>query len=439
MARADLVNVLYTKRMNSVDFHFDSLSALPLFSYLSQQDVAYLKSITLHPKLNSKIKEKSKLICEVMEDRFFKKLASGTNRICFKSLKDPNIVIKVALDEVGLKDNPAEYKNQMILKPFVTKCFEVSYDGEVGLFERVQPITSIEQFASIASDVFDLLNKYISGKYVLEDVGSNYFLNYGIRNGFGPVLLDYTYVYEIDGKKLICNNKDPYSPTGYCMGEIDYDIGFNNLICEKCGKRYFAIQLKKDIQNKNMVIKNNINNSGGIPMRIKITKGDQLLKEVEVGRNIKQTDFVPHESIVKVSYSSSGEINKEIREDTTDKVDNSNDVIETKPESDNTPVEEITVKPRYQDANHGVRPKGKKFKNKNRDNRPHNQNNNQQKPYPGKNDPNYYTRVSNNKGDQYNTRTSVEDTPKLDNDLYKNHNKQEDNNTQEDKYNSDEY
>ena len=424
MARADLINILYTKKMNSLEFHYDTLTAPPLFSYLSQSDIAYLKSITSNPRLNSKIKEKTMLINEVMENNFFKKLASGTNRICYKSLRDPNIVIKVAIDDVGLKDNPAEYKNQFLLKPFVTKCFEVSYDGEVGLFERVQPITSVDEFLSIASDVFDLLNKYISGKYVLEDVGSKYFLNYGIRNGFGPVLLDYTYVYEIDGKKLLCNNKDPLSPTGYCMGEIDYDSGFNNLICEKCGKRYFAIQLKKDEKENKIIIKNNIK-SGGIPMKITVKRGDNILKEQEVGRNIKQVDFIPHESIVKVTRNNSGEIVKETSEEVKDTVDNSNDVLETKVDEEETKT--ITVTPEYQDANHGVRPK-KNFRNKN-DRR----NGNTEKKYPGKNDPEYYNR--NGKGNEYNTRTSTENVPRLDNNLYK----KKDSSENKDNYNSEEY
>ena len=34
-------------------------------------------------------------------------------------------------------------------------------------------------------------------------------MNYGLREGFGPVLLDYPYVFELDGRKLICNVPEP--------------------------------------------------------------------------------------------------------------------------------------------------------------------------------------------------------------------------------------
>ena len=403
MARADLLNILYTRTMSALDFHFESLTGPSIYEFLEPYDIRYMKSITSHPKLVSKIKQKSKLLIEVMEAHNFKKMVQGTNRICFKHFGNPNIVVKIALDDVGLRDNPAEFRNQNILKPFVTKVFDVSEFGEAATFERVEPITTKEQFMSIASDVFDLLNMCISGKYVLEDIGSDYFLNYGIRKGFGPVLLDFPYVYEIDGKKILCNKRDEMSPTGYCMGEIDYDIGHNNLICTKCGKRYFAIDLKKDQENNNIIIKDQ---EGGISMKITIKRGEEILKEKEIGKNIKHVDFVPRKSTVKISYVNGERQEVEVKHDSVEEanVEESKDIIEEESLA-------IPVSPNYTDySERKDRHFNRKHKKENKD-----------KKYPGRSDPEYYNRGSR---ESYNRNVSVKDSPEMKEEVYKSQNNQ---------------
>ena len=50
--------------------------------------------------------------------------------------------------------------------------------------ERVKPILSREEFASVAEDVFELLNTWIIGYYIVADVGEKYFMNYAVRQGF---------------------------------------------------------------------------------------------------------------------------------------------------------------------------------------------------------------------------------------------------------------
>ena len=142
--------------------------------------------------------------------------------------------------------------NQHRLKPFVTKCFDVTANGIIGSFERVQDITSAEQFKSIADDVFTLLNDHIIGKYVMADIGTKYFRNYGIRLGFGPVILDYPMLFEVDGDKLFCNAVNRYTGE-VCGGQIDYDAGFNNLYCEKCGKMYLANELEKKVTSGDVI------------------------------------------------------------------------------------------------------------------------------------------------------------------------------------------
>ena len=68
-------------------------------------------------------------------------------------------------------------------------------------------------------------------------------MNWGVRENFGPVLLDFPYVYKLDGSKLFCRAKNPLSPTGCCEGEIDYDAGYNELVCKRCGVVYRAKEI----------------------------------------------------------------------------------------------------------------------------------------------------------------------------------------------------
>lgn len=254
MARADLINILYSANRTPLEFKFQSLTAPPLLSLISAYDIKNLNDIARDPRLSSKLTKKLEYIKGILEPRGFVKFHSGTNRVVYRFYEDQSFLIKIAFDKVALTDNPMEYNNQFLLAPFVTKVFEVSPCGTVGLFERVEPITSRQEFISIADDVFDLLNDKFIGKYVLEDIGSEYFMNWGIRLGFGPVLLDFPYCYELDGNKLYCNKVD--AQTGMlCGGSIDYDNGFNNLICTKCGLMVFAKTLKKDIETKNIIVK----------------------------------------------------------------------------------------------------------------------------------------------------------------------------------------
>lgn len=272
MAKANVLQSLYTKRRSPLEFNFDMLTAPPLLALLTPQDINDLNRIARSVKLAGKIDEKYKLIDQIMTNRGFVKLHAGTNRVVYRFIEDQRFVIKVAIDRVGLGDNPAEYKNQFLLKPFVTKVFEVSPCGTVGLFERVDPIMSREEFLSVADDIFNLITKFFVGKYVLEDFGSHYFMNWSLRKGYGPVLLDFPYVYELDGNKLYCNAKPiPGRRDIVCGGEIDYDDGFNNLICTKCGRPYQARDLKKAEENKLIIV------GGKKTMRVQIKIGKDII------------------------------------------------------------------------------------------------------------------------------------------------------------------
>lgn len=254
MARADAISVLYTKNKSPLEFQWDSLCGPAVYQLIPPADVEELRKIATSLKLNGDIVKKKEMINSIMAKNGFMRFHAGTNRVVYTHYEIPYIVCKVAVDRVGMNDNPREFKNQFELKPFVTKCFDISPCGTVGIFERVEPINSIEEFAFVYEDTFELITKCIVGKYVLEDIGSRFFNNYGIRKGFGICLLDYPYMYKLDGRKLMCNRPIfPNTKEPVCGGEIDYDDGFNYLVCRCCGKRYSAKDLE-DKRNEGLIL-----------------------------------------------------------------------------------------------------------------------------------------------------------------------------------------
>lgn len=295
MARADLFSVLYAKKVSPMEFNWDSMVAPPLLSFLTVNDIYQLYMIAKSNKLASKPKQKYQMIDNILRPRGFRKIASGTNRVVYKYLDDQRYCIKVAYDRVALLNNPAEFRNQFKLKPFVARVFEVSPCGTVALCERVEPITTREEFANIANDIYDLLVNKIIGKYVVDDVGSDFFQNYGIRLGVCPVLLDYPSVYELDGKNLYCNREDPDTHVP-CLGQIDYDAGFNFLVCTKCGKQYQARQLAKQEEEGNIVIK-----MEGVSrhMSIKLYRGDEVVETIERNPETKVIETRDDKSVSK--------------------------------------------------------------------------------------------------------------------------------------------
>ena len=138
MAKADIINILYSKNKSPLEFRFDSLTCRPLSSLLYQSDIDELYKIATSLRYNANIDLKYSAIDKIMKARGFKKLASGTNRVVYKYLEDDSFVVKIALDRVGLGDNPAEFKNQTLLQPFITKVFEVDPTGVIATFERVR-------------------------------------------------------------------------------------------------------------------------------------------------------------------------------------------------------------------------------------------------------------------------------------------------------------
>ena len=282
------------------------------------QDIQDLYYIAHSIKLSSHPEKKFQYIDDIMSKRGFVKFIGGTNRVSYRPIEDNSFLVKVAIDDVGRSDNPREFRNQHALKPFVTKVFEVTPCGTLGVFERVVPITNRQEYMSVAEDIFTLINEWLIGEYVMDDIGSNYFMNYGIRKGFGVVLLDYPYMYKVDYNKLFCALEDKTHTTmsGKCEGEIDYDDGYNKLVCTKCGARYKAIDLAKAIDDEKVIIK------GGfvkMALNINISGGSKNVNErVEINNNeVAATPSKPIAPSLFSSQSSSG-LNIHISRDDSD-------------------------------------------------------------------------------------------------------------------------
>ena len=257
MSRVSLLEQLKVKRKSALEFDFEKLWAPPIISLFTPADIQELIRIATSIRYNGNINKKYELIDAVMRRRGFRRVHSGTNRVVYNFLESSAFVAKVAIDKVGMTDSPKEFINQQYFQPFCCRIFEVDPSGVIAFVERVNPISSIEEFLSVADDVFNMMVTKIIGKYVVDDLGTRTYMNFGIRqnaNGytFGPVIIDFPYVYELDGAKLTCQTMIQNKLTGEtqpCGGDIDYKPGFNGLICTKCGREYKAIDLAKGSSN----------------------------------------------------------------------------------------------------------------------------------------------------------------------------------------------
>jgi len=281
-----LLDKIQSRVVTRPDFNYDTLFTRPLASLLTQYDVDRLYNVATSVRYAGNADKKFKAINDIMHSKGFIKMSAGTNRICYGYFDDPTICVKVAEDKTGIKDNPREFMNQLQLKPFCTKVFEVTPCGTVGLFERVRPIQSREEFISVADQIFELID-VITNKYILADFGTKYFMNYGFRENFGPVILDFPYLYETEADRLICRKPivHPDGHTEMCGGLIDYDEGFNNLICKKCGAVFRAIEISKYVHDKLILQKGNHNME---QFKVVVTKGNKVTRNYDETMNAEQ-------------------------------------------------------------------------------------------------------------------------------------------------------
>lgn len=176
MAKIDYLSAKFAQKApkRPEDF-FDLMIGPPVSAFFTPQEVEYVRHIILRNKNDVKIN----MLNAIMKSKGFTRLSGGTNRMVYKYYDDPNFVLKVALDRVGLNDNLAEYKNQHLLKPYVCKIFDTTSCGTMATIERVIPITSKEEFQAVSKEIFYTIVTKIIGLTVAEDIGKNYFRNWG--------------------------------------------------------------------------------------------------------------------------------------------------------------------------------------------------------------------------------------------------------------------
>ena len=222
---------------------YDSLQTrYPLSYYVTGQDMKYLRKLAISPSMNCNVKEKYYLMGELMRDRGFELIGGGTNRRAYKCTFE-NIIFKIATDQVGFTSNLRELPNQNVLKPFCTKIFGVDREGIISQSEVFIPFKTVEEFQKYSPDIYDILYFKIRNNSIgMEDIGTRSFKNWGYRNGFGPGLLDFPTMYVLDPRKRLCHN---IINGQICGGTLDYDEGFNSIVCSECGRTHFAKTLAK--------------------------------------------------------------------------------------------------------------------------------------------------------------------------------------------------
>ena len=223
---------------------FDELQGPSVDMLLSPEEIEEIDALT--KKSSWRFPQKFEVLDSIFKPKGYKRGHCGTNRVVYVPLWSDKFVVKVALDRAAKANMPNEIVNQKYLKPFVCKCFDIDKYGNIGVYERVIPILTLDQLWEIRGDVYEIIQKFIK-RFVIDDFGTKVFKNWGVRPGFGPVLLDYADMYLIDPETLYCRGiADASDPKHlkYCGGRIGYTAGYNSLVCLDCGRPAKAAEFK---------------------------------------------------------------------------------------------------------------------------------------------------------------------------------------------------
>lgn len=239
------INGLYNelRYRTQAEIDFESLKGPTVDFLLNSEEIKEIDKLT--KKSNWKFKQKFEVLDSIFKPKGYTRSHCGTNRVVYIPQWDNSFVVKVALDRAAKTNMPNELLNQKYLKPFVCKCFDIDHYDNIGVYERVIPILNLDQFWEIRKEVYDIVQKLIK-RFVIDDFGTKVFKNWGVRSGFGPVLLDYADMYLIDPETLYCKSIIDFndSTSKCCGGRIGYTEGYNSLICLDCGKPAKAAEFK---------------------------------------------------------------------------------------------------------------------------------------------------------------------------------------------------
>lgn len=276
---------------------FDDLQGPMVEDLFDAETIKSIKLVVTNPKIKF-FKDKFRILAGILNPLGYILAHAGTNRVVFQPQFDDSFVVKIGLDIAGRTNNPNEIVNQKYLKPFVCKCFDTTDDGVIGTFERVVPIENLYQLWSVREDIFDIM-RAITKRFIIDDFGTEAFKNWGVRKGFGPVLLDYADMYILDKDTAYCRKPIDWHSTAVCGGELGYTPGYNKIMCKKCGGIGKAKQYKGKEKLSVYVP------SRGIDMGIKCTikVGGKTVFSTEEGFtnqiNESKEEFVaPHEVVL---------------------------------------------------------------------------------------------------------------------------------------------
>lgn len=286
---------------------YDSYRVNPMLSYFTVEDINYIHKLAISPSMNCNVMEKYRLIGELMQSRGFKLIGGGTNRRAYECVYDSRIVAKVATDQIGFTSNLREYKSQNVLKPFCCKIFEVSPCGTLAIIEKIVPIKEVQEFQKYAPEILNTLYfKIRNNNIAMEDIGTRSMKNWGYRCGFGPVLLDYPTMYVADPKHKYCK---AIIDGHLCGGTLDYDEGFNVIVCTECGATYYAKSIAKkegdDINSLLNAVGYQRKTEGVKAMKIRIIDAEtkEVLSERNIGGKSSHVDATNTTFQPKVKYT----------------------------------------------------------------------------------------------------------------------------------------
>lgn len=293
------LNAMYRSLAYTVPLEraFDDLQGPMVEDLFDAETIKSIKMTVTNPKIKF-FKDKFRILAGILNPLGYILAHAGTNRVVFQPQFDDSFVVKIGLDIAGRTNNPNEIVNQKYLKPFVCKCFDTTDDGVIGTFERVVPIENLYQLWSVREDIFDIM-RAITKRFIIDDFGTEAFKNWGVRKGFGPVLLDYADMYILDKDTAYCRKPIDWHSTAVCGGELGYTPGYNKIMCKKCGGIGKAKQYKGKEKLSVYVP------SRGIDMGIKCTikVGGKTVFSTEEGFtnqiNESKEEFVaPHEVVL---------------------------------------------------------------------------------------------------------------------------------------------
>ena len=272
-----------TRSVDDVLRYWNSISRPPINYYIPQHVFQSLYQIMNTKRLYNRPIERYKYINDLFATIGLFPLASGTNRRTFYCSYDAHIVFKLGSDNTGRSDNLNEYTMQALLKPFFAKMMYVTPDGILSMSERVETMTEEDYKITYSKYIFEIIYDLLSRGYIMEDIGSNSFKNWGVRPGYGPVIVDCPYIYKVDRRKMKCLRRDPIT-NEICNGEIDYnyDKGMSEIICYKCGRRYFAAELGQMFPSESnfKIVKGrdfSMGNYFNSDVKVSVSRGDKVV------------------------------------------------------------------------------------------------------------------------------------------------------------------